>query len=693
MIEIIRAQAAGFCSGVKRVLRMAEETLSGVDEEVKVYSLGPLVHNQAVINRFADKGVQVIDSLDDIPEGSGAVRLIIRSHGVGPEVLQEAERRGIEIVDGTCPLVKRVQMIADQLRREGYPIVVLGEREHPEVVGIMAWAGENATAVIDEQEAERLNGFSRLGLVSQTTQTLEKYEKVGSILLKQAEELRTFNTVCKATRVRQSAACDLAGQVDLMVVVGSRMSANTKQLTRVCSATGTDTHMVEDASEVDASWLKGVSRVGVTAGASTPEWIIEEVVSRMSEMERERENVLMEPVIGEQAEVTAPEENQAVSEELVNQDTMEAQLTRDMPDLRQGNIIKGKVVQVKDDEVLVDVGGKSEGVIPLRELSIRNISSAKELVKTGDEIEVAVVRSENDEGTMILSKRRADQMRAWDGLEEAYNNKTELKGEVVQVVKGGLLVDVGARGFVPASLIERGYVSNLDKYPGTVLRLRVIDLDRGKNKIVLSQKAILEEEYNGARKELWESIEPDQRRRGVVRRLTSFGAFVDIGGADGLLHISEMSWKHIGHPSEVVQEGDEVEVYVLAVDKERQRISLGLKQIVPSPWDLAAEKYGIGQIVNGRVVRTVPFGAFVQIEPGVEGLVHISQLAPYRVAKVEDVVKVEDEIPVKIIDFKPQEQRMSLSLSAAREEMEQEAQQEIYTEYKDQQKFDGSEEG
>ncbi|MDH7478962.1 MAG: 30S ribosomal protein S1, partial [Syntrophomonadaceae bacterium] len=286
-------------------------------------------------------------------------------------------------------------------------------------------------------------------------------------------------------------------------------------------------------------------------------------------------------------------------------------------------------------------------------------------------IEVVVVRAENDEGTMILSKRRADQIRAWDKLEQSFKDGTEISGEVVQVVKGGLLVDVGARGFVPASLIERGYVSNLDKYLGKVLRLRVIDLDRGKNKIVLSQKAILEEEYANAKRMLWEEIEPDQKRRGVVRRLTSFGAFVDVGGADGLLHISEMSWKHIDHPSEVVQEGDDLEVYVLAVDKERQRISLGLKQILPSPWELAAEKYHIGQIVSGKVVRTVPFGAFVQIEPGVEGLIHISQLAPYRVAKVEDVVKVDDQVLVKILDFKPQEQRMSLSLNYSREEMEQ----------------------
>lgn len=639
--------------------------------EGRVYALGPLVHNPAVIQRLESQGLRTIESLSEISPTEGKVRLIIRSHGVGPEILEEALRRGYEVIDGTCPLVKKVHQVVEQLRREGYSIVILGENDHPEVVGIKAWAGEEALVVGDVDQAAEVKGFRRLGLVAQTTQPLEKYQQVGSLLIKKAGELRAFNTVCSASRERQAAARELAGQVDLMIVVGSRFSANTAQLVKVCSSTGTPTYLVEEAEQIEPDWLRGVERLGVTAGASTPEWIIEEVINKMSELERERELETMgiEAENSEKQELVS--EDLAAPEETANQETMEAQMTKDMPDLRPGSVVRGKVVQVKDDEVLVDVGGKSEGVIPLRELSIRNISSAKELVQAGDEIEVVVVRAENDEGTMILSKRRADQIRAWDKLEDSFKNGTEISGEVVQVVKGGLLVDVGARGFVPASLIERGYVSNLEKYLGKVLRLRVIDLDRGKNKIVLSQKAILEEEYANAKRLLWEEIEPEQRRRGVVRRLTSFGAFVDVGGADGLLHISEMSWKHIDHPSEVVQEGDSLEVYVLAVDKERQRISLGLKQILPSPWELAADKYQNGQIVTGKVVRTVPFGAFVQIEPGVEGLIHISQLAPYRVAKVEDVVKVDDLVSVKILDFKPQEQRMSLSLNYSREEMEQ----------------------
>ena len=681
MIEVLKAQSAGFCAGVRRVFALAEEAVCSWQEEKgkssdaagDLYSLGPIVHNEDVVRYFEERGLRVADSLNDIPAGG---KVIVRSHGVGPQVKKEAAERGIEIIDGTCPLVERVQKLAAVLAAEGFQVVIVGEKEHPEVKALLEWTGGQAIVVADAKEAQAVNEYDRLGLVCQTTQREENYREVGAVLLNKARELRAYNTICKATRLRQAEASELARQVEAMVVVGSHSSANCRQLARVCFASGTPTYFVENASQLDLEWLRGKQRVGVTAGASTPEWIIEEVIGKMLEMGAEKEQVQMleaKPE-GDSSQLKEAAAGEAEDGRDLMTEAMEAQLTKDLPDLRQGSVIRGKVVLVKEDEVLVDVGGKSEGVIPLRELSNRNIASARDVVRVGDEIEVVVVRAENDEGTMILSKRRADQLRAWEKLEDAFRNGTELRGEVIQVVKGGLLVDVGIRGFVPASQVERNYVGNLDKYLGKELRLRVIDLDRAKNKAVLSQKAILEEEYERASRELWETIEAGQRRRGVVRRLTNFGAFVDLGGADGLLHISEMSWTHVNHPSEVVQEGDEIEVFVLSVDKEKQKISLGLKQILPSPWQLAASKYEQGQIVTGRVVRTVPFGAFVQIEPGVEGLVHISQLASYRVARAEDVVNAGDEIPVKILDFRPEEQRMSLSLSKAREELEYQAQ-------------------
>lgn len=710
-MEIIRADAAGFCSGVKRAVKMAEEVAvagrRSKQRPVLVYTLGPIVHNRLVVNHLAEQGIKGVESLEELleknpPDTEG--QLIIRTHGVGPGVIQKAKDRGIKIIDATCPLVKRVQRLAGDLIAEGFDVIIIGDRCHPEVIGILDWTHGQGRVISSVEEAQALPYGTRLGIICQTTQTEPTFQEISAILHEKAREVRAYNTICPATRERQEAARSLVKKVESMVVIGGFDSANTRKLVQLCADSAKPTYQVETASQLDPTWFKGIQRVGVTAGASTPDWIIEEVVNKMlefdqestvtQEMEDESLKAATEVDQGENTEFSpSSSENQEIEEGGVQDsfeareeenevvETLEEQLTRDMPDLRPGTVTVGKIVQVRDDEVLVDVGGKSEGIIPLKELSVRNLTTAREVVEVGDEIEVYVVRAENDEGTMILSKRRADQIKAWVDLEAAFESGQEMAGEVVQVVKGGLLVDVGVRGFVPASLIERGYVSNLDVYLGKVLRLRIIDLDRNKNKVVLSQKVILEEEYEKAREELWATIEAGQRRPGIVRRLTSFGAFVDVGGADGLLHISEMSWIHINHPSEVVQENDEIEVYVLAVDKEKQRISLGLKQIIPSPWEKAAEKYQIGEIVSGKVVRTVPFGAFVQIEPGVEGLVHISQLAPYRVERTEDVVNAGDEIQVKVIDFKPHEQRMSLSLSKAREELEEAEQQEIVDAY------------
>lgn len=334
--------------------------------------------------------------------------------------------------------------------------------------------------------------------------------------------------------------------------------------------------------------------------------------------------------------------------------------------IQQGDVISGTVVQVREDEVLIDIGGKSEGVIPRQELSLKSFGHPREIVGEGDVIDVFVLRVDNDEGHLILSKKRADRSKALSRVEAALETKEELAGEVLKVVKGGLLVDVlGMRGFVPASLVERGYVGDLEKYVGKVLRLRVIEFDKNRGKVVLSQKAILQEEYLQAQKDLWETIQPGEIRKGVVRHLTNFGAFVDLGGVDGLLHISELSWGRIKHPSEVVKEGDEAEVFVIAVDRENKRISLSLKQAQANPWKTVDERYQVGQVVKGTIVRLVSFGAFVEVEPGVEGLVHISRLADYRVAKPEDVVSAGQEVDVKILDINKQDQRISLSIKDA----------------------------
>lgn len=351
-------------------------------------------------------------------------------------------------------------------------------------------------------------------------------------------------------------------------------------------------------------------------------------------------------------------------EEVTSQESEKKQLEEAlaMKELRKGDIVKGIVVQIGEDEVMVDIGGKSEGVIPLRELSCCDIRSPKELFKIGDELEVAVIRVQDDEGKILLSKRKADAEKAWERLKNAMENKTPVEGVVTEVVKGGLLLDLGVQGFLPASLVERGYVEDLSKYVGEKMTVLVIEVRRESRKVILSRKAILEEEFQKKRASLWGELEEGQVRKGLVRRLTNFGAFVDLGGVDGLLHVSEMAWYRVGHPSEILKENDEIEVYILSVDRKNEKVSLSLKKILPNPWQALTEKYRMGQVVMGKIVRLAPFGAFVELEPGIDALVHISQLSDKRIGSPSEVVKVGEEITAKVIDLEIEKHKISLSV-------------------------------
>jgi 4-hydroxy-3-methylbut-2-enyl diphosphate reductase len=693
---------------VRRAIRLVEAELE--KEKGPLYSLGPLIHNRQAVDWLREKGLEPLEDPAQIRSG----RVVIRAHGISPADLAELQSRGLEVVDCTCPLVRRVQERARSLAEQGYRVVVVGERDHPEVKGIVGWSGPDTIVLASVAEAEGLPPMQKVGVVAQTTQPVERFRQVVEVLHRKATEVVAEETVCQATRERQEATRRLAQEAEVLVVVGSADSANTARLVEICRASGKPTYRVEEARDLCPQWLARASRVGVTAGASTPDWIIEEVVRKMWEIEenKEQQNLPAEaasaeappepqgeagkpgedrPVEAGGAEAAEPEARAAESEESPGSEAQCAQSEEDVGagsraaeadgenlgleeamvssfTFRRGDIIRGTVVQINNGEVLVDVGAKSEGIIPLSELSYRRIERPEEVVKVGDELEVYVIRPENEEGHPILSKRRADRKRAWERLEEAYESGGVIEAQASEVVKGGLLVDLGVRGFVPASLVGRGYVEDLNGLVGKTLRLKVIELDRGKNKVVLSQKAVLEEEYQKQRAETWASLAEGQVRKGVVRRLTNFGAFVDLGGVDGLLHVSEISWGRVEHPRDVLQEGQELEVKVLGVDRERERVSLGLKQLQPNPWDTAAERYPAGSIVNGKVLRLTSFGAFVEVEPGIEGLVHISQLADRRVERPEEVVKVGDIIPVKVLSVDQTAQRMSLSLKQAQRE-------------------------
>jgi len=657
------ASKAGFCFGVKRAVEMARQCIKNPAKPV--YTLGPIIHNRQVTDLLSREGIKNVDDLDAL---SGPGTLIIRSHGVAPEVLRQAGEKGLDVMDATCPFVRKVQTTVQNLVRQDIPVVVVGDPEHPEVRGIVGWADYKAVVIKDPEQARTMKFPPLVGVVAQTTQRLENLNAVIEVLQASGSRVQVFNTICLATAERQKETLELAGEVDAMVVIGGKNSANTAKLVQICNGSGIPVYWVETANELDPAWLKGLSAVGITAGASTPGWIIEEVHGRMNEFnenidkETTEEMVEQQPEGEKQAEMTA----EAAPEEEMQQEMDESMEVRT---LKHGDTVRGIVVQVNQDEVLVDVGAKTEGVIPLRELTCYTVNDPQSVVKVGDEIDVFVLKSEDNEGRLILSKERADAEKSWSSLEEQKDSGEPVKGVVREVVKGGLLVDVGVRAFLPASLVEIGYVEDLSKYLNQEIEARVIELNRGKRKVILSRKAVLEEEYARNREQLLADLEEGQVVKGVVRRLTNFGAFVDIGGVDGLMHISEMAWYRINHPSDVVQVGDELEVMVLRVDRENEKVSLGLKQVLANPWDDVDKKYPVGSVVKAKVVRLAPFGAFVQLEPGVEGLIHISHLADRHVATPDEVVQEGEEIDVKVLSVEPGDKRIRLSIREVNREV------------------------
>lgn len=645
-MKVILATKAGFCFGVRRALDMAEKMIS---ENTGAASLGPLIHNRQVVESLSKKGIDVIN---DISEAKMGQSIIIRSHGVPPSVYEEAVTKVITVIDATCPFVQKAQHLAAEAAKCG-DVVVVGDKNHPEVQGILGWAGPRAIAIETLEEAKGLLFFDRLAVLAQTTLSEAKFEQIIEELRLHSKNLTVYNTICHATGIRQKAADELASLVDVMVVAGGKNSANTRKLAMICSEKA-PTFLVETADELQQVWFKDAQVAGLAAGASTPDWIIEEVFKKMSEMNGQDS---MNPVMPEGLEAGE-----------INMENWE----NAFQSLHRGSIVDGIVVKITNDEIFLDIGWKSEGVVSARELTSSRVERVDNVVAIGDKLKAMVLKLENEEGYPVLSVRRVKELEAVDKLQEIFENKGEIQAEVTEIVKGGVLVDLGMRGFVPASQLQTGYVDDLNQFLGTTLRLRIIEFDPARKKVVLSQKVVLQEEQAVKREQLLATIQEGDRITGTVRRLTNFGAFVDLGGVDGLLHISDLAYSRIKHPSEVVQIGDEVEVQVLKIDKDKAKISLGLKQLKTNPWDGVAEKYPIGAIISGKVVRIAPFGAFVQIEDGVDALVHISQLADRRVAKVEEVVNVGDMISAKVIENKPEEKRISLSIREAVKESQTE---------------------
>lgn len=657
-MEIILAEFSGFCLGVKRAVSQAEALAASGGT---VNTLGPLIHNPQEVERLKGCGIGVVE---DISEAEGST-LVIRAHGAAPDVYEKAREKGINLVDATCPFVLSLQKKARSLADAGYQVVIIGDPTHPEVRGVVGWTEGQAYVVSSFEDLERLPPLERVGIVAQTTQREEFVEAIVSRLSYRVRELRVEKTICRATTERQEAARNLAAKVQVMLVVGGRASSNTQKLATICRDTGAITYQIESAADIDPAWFEGVRRVGITAGASTPDWIVKGVIRRMEELAGKEEAV----AVGEAA---TPEGKKEAGDEQARdeaQNTLHAEDLGTIKTYRPGQTVEGMVVQIGDDHLLVDVGYKSEGVVPLSEASLLPGQTLGSAFSVGQKVPLVVIGMDN-EGTLRLSHRRAREREAWRTLEQAQARGDVLEATVIEAVKGGLLLDLGVRAFMPASQVERGYVADLGAYVGRKLRFRIIEFNRGNRRVVVSQRVVLEEEAARQKEKVWAELAEGQVRRGVVKGLTDFGAFIDLGGVDGLLHVSEMSWGRVNHPSDVLSVGDEVQVKILKLDKEKEKISLGLKQVTPNPWDSVEERYQPGKVIQGRVVRIVPFGAFVELEPGVEGLVHISQLADRHVADPREVVQEGDTVSVRVLRASREERRISLSMRQPREARE-----------------------
>lgn len=631
-MEILLAKSAGFCFGVQR----AVDTAYKHADEKNVYTYGQIIHNEEVVGDLAKHGVKILedDELDQIKDS----KVIIRSHGAEKRVYDILEKNGNEIIDATCPFVKKIHNIVMDECGKGHTVIIIGDGKHPEVKGIMGWCMSEPVVIGTEEEAEKfvqscLNGeykpSENISIVSQTTFNYRKFHNVVDIIRNKLYNVTAYKTICNATSVRQREAQEIASKVDAMIVIGGRNSSNTQKLYEISKKECENTYYIQTLVDLDLTTFESVSRVGITAGASTPNKLIKEVHGRMDEMNF--------------AELLENDESRG--------------------SIKTGEIVEGRVIDVKPDEIIVDISYKSDGVIPRNEYTNTPNTDLTELVHVGDAITAKVVKTNDGEGSVLLSYKRVAAEKANEKLEAALESGEILTGKVVQVVSGGLNVMYDeTRVFIPASLVSDTYEKNLDKYLDQDVEFILTEYQPKKRRIIGNRKQIIVARKAEAAKELFDRIEVGMTVEGVVKNVTSFGAFIDLGGADGLLHISEMSWGRVEDPKSVLKVGDKVKAFIKNIDGEK--IALSLKFDDTNPWLNADEKYAPGTVVTGKVARMADFGAFIELEPGVDALLHVSQISYDHVNKPEDVYKVGDVVEAEVVECNAADKKISLSVKS-----------------------------
>jgi ribosomal protein S1/(E)-4-hydroxy-3-methyl-but-2-enyl pyrophosphate reductase len=641
MSKIIVAESAGFCFGVNRAINILYKL---IDENKPACTLGPIIHNMQMVNELREKGVRTIDKISEVKENE---TIVIRSHGVPQSIVDEINERHLDYIDATCPFVSKIHKIVSETDDDSI-VIIAGDKNHPEVQGIMGHCKSKCYTFKNQEELQELfsiipqKNYKTIKIVAQTTFDLKEWEKSLKSLKNVYTNTKIFDTICNATSIRQREAANISKSVDLMFVIGDKHSSNSFKLYSICSSNCENTFFIETADELPLEMVKKADSIGVTAGASTPARIIKEVLDKMSEVNTSSVN-----------------ENELSFEEM---------LEESLKSMNTNERVMGTVMSIAPNgDVSVDVGRKQAGFIPKDEISYDPTETAQDVLKVGDEIELLIMKTNDQEGTIMLSKKRVDAQKNWEEL-EALNGSDEIfTGKVIEAVNGGIIVMLkGNRIFIPASQATLSRDEDPSALVGKEVQYRLLEVSRkGRRKRAIgSIKSVLKEKRAEEKAKLLETLAVGNHYKGVVKSLTSYGAFVDIGGVYGMIHISELSWSRIKHPSEVVNVGDEVEVYIKDINEETKKISLGYKKEEDNPWFILKNEYPVGSVVKCKIVGLTTFGAFANIIPGIDGLIHISQIANKRIDKPQDVLSVGQEVEAKIIAIDFDKKRVSLSMRA-----------------------------
>ena len=667
MREVEVAKYSGFCFGVSRAVKtvyaLIESGTAG-----SIYTLGDIIHNPTVVTDLRAAGVRSVsaDELPAICDGAADgqdVTVVIRTHGVERAYSDMLRRRAAEcpnlhVVDCTCPFVEKIHEIVKNNSTEKTVTLIFGDDDHPEVRGIKSCVAGRAYCFTDKTQLEEriiplLSPEDEVIMVSQTTQNLTEWKNCQNFIKNLYTNAKIFDTICSVTEKRQNETRALAGRVDVMVVIGGKNSSNTTKLYSISGQVCPETYLVENAEECRSIRPGKDSKVGITAGASTPDYTIKEVIANMSDVTLENKEMTMDDVL------QSEEFNKSLK----------------LP--RNGEIVDGKVHQVNEDEVIVNLGVKKDGILQKSDASLEEGQTLADAYKVGDEIKAKVIKTDDGDGGILLSTKKLEYIANWEEVVKAYEDKSVIEVKVTRAVRGGVIAEYKEfSGFIPLSQLSDHFVVDAEEFVGQTMNVRVFRIDPAKTKAVFSHKMYLADERKKLVQEIWEKLNVDDVVEGTVMRFTDYGAFVDIGGVDGLLHISEISWGKLKHPEEVLKIGDIINVKILSLNEEKGKISLGLKQTQPEPWTLVGDKYQVGDVLDGKVVQTKEYGAFVELEAGLDGLVHISEIANKRVENVSDELKVGETVKVKIMEIDPEKRRISLSIKAALPEEEAAAEDE-----------------